>query len=110
MGQTSLAVGTDGSDTDRPRAPRVSEPAGGGNQAAPADAPDNAQSGLKSPLRRTDTGGMKTSEIRRVDGAKWATLSNRRDAATVKLYRCATTATMLVVLAESLGAGKKWGF
>jgi hypothetical protein len=35
--------------------------------------------------------------------------SKHRDAATVRLYRCATTATMLVVLAESLGAGKKWG-
>jgi hypothetical protein len=32
-----------------------------------------------------------------------------RDAATVRLYRCATTAAMMVVLAESLGAGKKWG-
>ena len=37
------------------------------------------------------------------------THSPRRDAIQVKLYRCATTATMLMVLAQSLGAGKKWG-
>ena len=35
--------------------------------------------------------------------------SDRRLAAKVRLYRCATTATMLMVLAQSLGAGKKWG-
>jgi len=35
--------------------------------------------------------------------------ADRRLAAKVRLYRCATTATMLMVLAQSLGAGKKWG-
>ena len=37
------------------------------------------------------------------------TLKNHRTAAQVRLYRVATTATMLMVLAQSLGAGKKWG-
>jgi hypothetical protein len=38
-----------------------------------------------------------------------ATSSPRRDALQVTLYRCATTATMLMVLAQAFGAGKKWG-
>ncbi len=32
----------------------------------------------------------------------------RRDLVKVRAYRCATTATMLMMLAQSLGAGKKW--
>ena len=35
-------------------------------------------------------------------------LSHRRVAAKVRIYRCATSATMLMMLAQSLGAGKKW--
>ncbi len=33
----------------------------------------------------------------------------RRDLVKVRAYRVATTATMMMVLAQSLGAGKKWG-
>ena len=35
-------------------------------------------------------------------------LTSRRNAIQVNAYRAATTATMLMVLAQSLGAGKKW--
>ena len=38
-----------------------------------------------------------------------STKLNRRDVVKVRVYRAATTATMLMVLAQSLGAGKKWG-
>ena len=34
---------------------------------------------------------------------------NRRDVLKVRAYRVATTATMMMMLAQSLGAGKKWG-
>ena len=34
---------------------------------------------------------------------------NRRDAVTVRAYRVATSATMILMLAQALGAGKKWG-
>jgi len=37
------------------------------------------------------------------------TIKSRRTDVQVRLYRVATTATMLMVLAQSLGAGKKWG-
>ena len=33
---------------------------------------------------------------------------NRRDRVMFRAYRCATTATMLVVALQALGAGKKW--
>ena len=51
---------------------------------------------------------MKISNIRPVDGAKWSTIAKRRDAFTVGVYRCSTTATMLFALAQSYGVGKKW--
>ena len=34
--------------------------------------------------------------------------TTRRDALQVRAYRCATTAATLMVLVQSLGAGKKW--
>jgi hypothetical protein len=37
------------------------------------------------------------------------TIKSRRTDVQVRVYRAATTATMLMVLAQSLGAGKKWG-
>ena len=36
-------------------------------------------------------------------------MNARRTAIQVRVYRCATTAAMLAILVESLGAGKKWG-
>ena len=43
------------------------------------------------------------------DGAKWSTaMHSRWTAVQVRAYRCATTAAMLAIVAESLGAGKKW--
>ena len=33
----------------------------------------------------------------------------RRDLAKVRAYRVATSAAMMLMLAQSLGAGKKWG-
>ena len=38
-----------------------------------------------------------------------STTMNRRDLLKVRAYRVATTATMMMMLAQSLGAGKKWG-
>ncbi len=38
-----------------------------------------------------------------------STKLNRRDLVKVRAYRVATTATMIMMLAQSLGAGKKWG-
>ncbi len=37
------------------------------------------------------------------------TNGSRRTALQLQAYRCATTAAMLAILVESLGAGKKWG-
>ena len=38
-----------------------------------------------------------------------STKLNRRDLAKVRAYRAATSAAMVMMLAQSLGAGKKWG-
>jgi hypothetical protein len=38
-----------------------------------------------------------------------STKLSRRDAVKVRAYRAATTATMIMMLAQAFGAGKKWG-
>ena len=38
-----------------------------------------------------------------------STSLTRRDLVKVRAYRAATSAAMIMMLAQSLGAGKKWG-
>ena len=62
-------------------------------------------------VRRPSPPSAATSS--RTDSTKGAlTVSrklNRRDVVKVRAYRAATTATMIMMLAQALGAGKKWG-